>query len=267
MVEHQWMNGSLYKEMYNFVRKRATTRQVRLLMVSCCRLHIADFFDPRIRVAIETAERCADDLAAEAIANALWDEFVTTINPRLPESSIEGEIGRAIAGIYQLVGEVWNQSSDEERHCNAESAIAHAALMCLRDKPRESFTGGSGDAVEYCTTAIEQAAAFGFSEKRSESEQQIEPPKIRGQMKIARLLRDIFGKPFRPVTPDPRWFTSTVVDLAKAIYEGRAFDRMPILADALMDAGCDSEEIIEHCRGNGPHVRGCWVVDLLLGKE
>ena len=81
------------------------------------------------------------------------------------------------------------------------------------------------------------------------------------------LLRDIFGNPFRPITLDPRWLTSTVVDLAQAIYNERAFDRMPILSDALMDAGCDSEDIILHCRGDGPHVRGCWVVDLLLGKE
>ena len=88
-----------------------------------------------------------------------------------------------------------------------------------------------------------------------------------GDACLCQLLRDIFGNPFRPVTIDPRWLTSTVIDLADAIYTERAFDRMPILADALMDAGCDSEEIINHCRGPGPHVRGCWVVDLLLGKE
>jgi len=81
------------------------------------------------------------------------------------------------------------------------------------------------------------------------------------------LLRDLFGPlAFRPITIDPRWLTSTVIDLAQAIYDEHAFERMPILADALMDAGCDSEEIIAHCRSDGPHVRGCHVVDLLLGK-
>ena len=80
------------------------------------------------------------------------------------------------------------------------------------------------------------------------------------------LLRDIFGNPFRPVEIDPRWLTSTVADLSRFIYEERAFDKMPILADALTDAGCDSEEMLNHCRADGPHVRGCWVVDLLLGK-
>jgi hypothetical protein len=81
------------------------------------------------------------------------------------------------------------------------------------------------------------------------------------------LLRDIFGNPFRPVTLDPSWLTSTVTSLAQAIYADRAFDRLPILADTLEDAGCTNQEILAHCRGGGEHVRGCWVVDLLLGKS
>jgi hypothetical protein len=83
----------------------------------------------------------------------------------------------------------------------------------------------------------------------------------------AHLLRDIFGNPFRPVAVNPAWQSSTVVSLAQSIYDDRAFDRMPILADALEDAGCTSADVLDHCRGAGPHVRGCWVVDLLLGKE
>lgn len=81
------------------------------------------------------------------------------------------------------------------------------------------------------------------------------------------LIRDIFGNPFRPVTFDPRWRTTDVGGVAQAIYEDRAFDRLPILADALMDAGCDNDDILAHCRSDGPHVRGCWVLDLVLGKE
>ncbi|MBL8796889.1 MAG: hypothetical protein JNM56_23510 [Planctomycetia bacterium] len=79
-------------------------------------------------------------------------------------------------------------------------------------------------------------------------------------------LRDIFGNPFRPVTADPAWRTSTVVSLAQAIYDERAFDRLPILADALEDAGCDHADMLNHCRQPGDHVRGCWVVDLLLQR-
>src|SRR6185369_15625565 len=83
----------------------------------------------------------------------------------------------------------------------------------------------------------------------------------------ATLLKDIFGNPFRPVAVDPAWLTSTVVALAEGIYADRAFDRMPSLADALEDAGCDNADILNHCRQPGEHVRGCWVVDLVLGKS
>ena len=83
----------------------------------------------------------------------------------------------------------------------------------------------------------------------------------------ADLARDIFGNPFRPVPFDPAWRTTAVVPLAEGIYAERAFDRLPVLADALQDAGCEDEELLGHCRGPGPHVRGCWVVDLVLGKE
>ena len=83
----------------------------------------------------------------------------------------------------------------------------------------------------------------------------------------ADLVRCIFGNPFRPVTIDPAWLTPGVVELARTIYEDRAFDRMPELADALEQAGCANPDILAHCREPGPHVRGCWMVDLLLGKE
>jgi len=81
------------------------------------------------------------------------------------------------------------------------------------------------------------------------------------------LVKDIFGNPYRPITLNSSWLTSTVLALANGIYSEKAFDRMPILADALQDAGCDNEEILQHCRGPGVHVRGCWVVDKLLAKE
>lgn len=83
----------------------------------------------------------------------------------------------------------------------------------------------------------------------------------------APLLREIIGNPFRPISLDASWLMPNVVALAKAIYNDRAFDRMPTLADALHDAGCDSAEILAHLRGPGPHVRGCWSLDLILGKE
>jgi len=81
------------------------------------------------------------------------------------------------------------------------------------------------------------------------------------------LVRDIFGNPFRPVAFDKSWLTSTVIAIALGMYESRDFSAMPILADALQDAGCENDDILTHCRGSGPHVRGCWVVDHVLGKS
>jgi hypothetical protein len=85
------------------------------------------------------------------------------------------------------------------------------------------------------------------------------------------LYLDLAGPSFFRTPPIEcallRWNNGTIVKLAKGIYDDRAFERLPILADALEEAGCDNADILYHCRGRGPHVRGCWVVDLLLGKE
>jgi hypothetical protein len=87
----------------------------------------------------------------------------------------------------------------------------------------------------------------------------------------AALVRDVFGNPFRPMIPlDPTWLVwngGTVPALAERIYNERDWASLPVLADALEDAGCSSPEILIHCRGPGPHARGCWVLDLLLEKE
>jgi hypothetical protein len=80
------------------------------------------------------------------------------------------------------------------------------------------------------------------------------------------LLRCIVGNPLRPVTADTRWRTIAAVALASAMYESRDFSAMPVLADALEEAGCQDVAILSHCREQGTHVRGCWVVDGVLGK-
>jgi hypothetical protein len=84
---------------------------------------------------------------------------------------------------------------------------------------------------------------------------------------LAGIIRDVFGNPFRPVTFDPAWITSQVLKLAQSIYDERVYDRLPILGDALEAAGCDNADILSHCRELGTHVRGCWVVDAILGKS
>jgi hypothetical protein len=83
---------------------------------------------------------------------------------------------------------------------------------------------------------------------------------------LSNHLRDIFN-PFHAVPVAPEWRTSTVLTLARCAYDSGDSSTMPILADALQDADCDNEEMLIHCRADVTHIRGCWVIDALLGKE
>src|SRR5262249_51534281 len=91
------------------------------------------------------------------------------------------------------------------------------------------------------------------------------------RMAQCEVLRELFGPlPFRPLAIDPTWLSwkaGIVSELARAIYDERTFDRMPFLGDALEEAGCGDPKILAHCRAEAVHVRGCWLVDLLLGKS
>jgi hypothetical protein len=105
--------------------------------------------------------------------------------------------------------------------------------------------------------------------RQSAVETSREPSISHRQAEMADALRCIVGNPFRrPTIPQAilAWNDSTVPTLAQAIYEERAFDRLPILADALEDAGCADPDLLGHLRSAGPHVRGCWALDLILGK-
>ena len=119
---------------------------------------------------------------------------------------------------------------------------------------------GTADAVIVAAARQARLAAGQPDERPEVEERDAEEEPIRD------LVRCVFGNPFRPAQLDPTWRTSTVIALAEGIYADRAFDRLPILADALEDAGCTDGAILDHCRQPGEHVRGCWVVDLVLGK-
>lgn len=115
------------------------------------------------------------------------------------------------------------------------------------------------------TTLAVAAAAGAGGDRRDRPHRQAAARQAEEAAQVA-ILRCMFGNPFHPVALDPSWLTSAVTALAQQMYAGRDFHAMPILADALQDAGCDDEQVMGHCRGPGPHVRGCWVVDLILGK-
>jgi hypothetical protein len=96
------------------------------------------------------------------------------------------------------------------------------------------------------------------------------PPTKREAKTVRSRIDEVLGNPFRPVEVDPAWLTSNagcVLKVAEGIYEERRWHDLPILADALEEAGCDNAALLSHCREPGEHVRGCWAVDLLLGKD
>jgi hypothetical protein len=118
---------------------------------------------------------------------------------------------------------------------------------------------------------LERAEPFSQSEQKAWDEvKKVAETKLTEERSAqAQLIRCIYN-PFFSQTIGSAWLTwrdATVPKLAQTIYDERAFARLPILADALEEAGCADAAILDHCREPGPHVRGCWVVDLLLGKE
>lgn len=141
-----------------------------------------------------------------------------------------------------------------------ELALAGAAARAARHTGRYHKARRASYACTYnnAQEAAERVAQYAAWAKLSYARQ-------------ADLLRCLFGPHrFRPFTLDPTWLAwndGTIPKIAQAIYDERGFEDLPILADALEDAGCDNEDILAHCRGPGPHVKGCWVLDLLLGKE
>lgn len=180
-------------------------------------------------------------------------------------------------------------------HATCRPAMDHAPAACrdLLDRIGESadgpFKGGETSAwnradkaakglddvenllfaIGYCdyTLAWGDAARIVGAAAGPEGSEAYAAAYRREEARHADCIRDIFGNPFRPVAADPSWATPSVVRLAQSIYDGRAFARMPKLADALERAGCTHADVLDHCRGPGPHVRGCWVVDLLLSKR
>jgi hypothetical protein len=169
----------------------------------------------------------------------------------------------------------WPLLSDERSREAVEVAERYADGIVNERGLRFAFSCAA-DAFAYASsthTADPQAAAGAASAAHPEAgyyARYVTPRK-----EHPALLRDLVGPlPFRPATLSPAWRTPQVVALAQAGYDQREMPagtldvaRLAVLADALEDAGCDQADLLAHLRGSGPHVRGCWAVDLVLGKE
>ncbi|MFL5339913.1 MAG: hypothetical protein ACJ8F7_07170 [Gemmataceae bacterium] len=217
-----------------FMQAVVTDRKPRLFACAACRYFWSKLTDERGRRAVEVAERFADKNAEEAEIRAA----------RAQASQMLEEWTRA--GDHLITLERVRRSSSPDR-----AAIDLVLWAVGESQDGQALERGSSSLGRI--NVLESLAVI-----------------TADRFQLARLLRDLFGNPYRPSTLDPAWLAwrdSTAVKLAQTIYDDRRFDLLPILADALHAAGCCDDAILDHCRGPGPHVRGCWVVNLLLGKS
>jgi hypothetical protein len=250
MTEQQWLTGIDPVAVREFLRAGASKRKLRLHGAACCRRVWHLLADSRSRFAVEVAERLADGEASEAEARAAGGAAYKA-SRRDPDDLLYHD-NAACAATVVCQTEAWRA---------AEAAASYAAFALADD------SGGDRTEAE-AAAAADYALATGSGGDRTEEA-------LAAAASALRLRRlDIFGNPFRPVNVSSSWLTPDVLTLAQAAYDDRTLPagtleptRLALLADALEEAGCDNAEILGHLRGEGPHVRGCWVVDLLLGKS
>jgi hypothetical protein len=248
------------------VRDGASDRQLRLLACACCRRVWHLLIDPRSQRAVAVSERLADGLAD---AKDLYDA--------LSGASIADE------DLWEAAEAAWrgNDTACGARassRAEAANAILEFFLVSLPSRSRgviprlreQDLARGMDFLAHAVAYEATQAPFFphAFLERGNfrnraafRAWQAARLPELAAP---CRLLRDIFGNPFRRASVDPAWLqwqNAAVAHIARIIYEERRFQDLPVLADALEEAGCTDSDILGHCREHGDHVRGCWVVD------
>lgn len=229
MTESDWNACTTLAPMWDFISSKASERKLRLFACACCRRVWHVMTDARHRRAVEAAERLADDPSTEAdLASAMQPVIDLWAN-------LSSHRNPEWQPIHYMTAAV--------RHLNGGSAAWYAASYAARG--------------EACCAGSEGSPAWRTAEAAEEAAQ-------------CALLRDIFGYPARPFCFDPAWLSGdgrSAVERARAIYEENRFAELPLLAEVLQRAGCRDRAVLDHCRASMEHVRGCWVVDALLGRE
>jgi hypothetical protein len=232
MNEAEWLTCNDPLAMLEFIAGTATDRKLRLFMVDACRRCWHLLADKPYRSAVDVAECFAERLAnADELASAHAVAY---------RVALHGEEG-GYSGPLWWAG--WFANPYGGALGNADSPDAPAVLAASASMP---------DAHAAAALCVPWAAALGVDTNVQ-----------------ATVLRDVVHAPYRAIhwKASWRWWNAGIaVKLAQAIYADRAFDRLPVLADALEEAGCTDADILTHCRQSGEHVRGCWVVDLILGR-
>jgi hypothetical protein len=234
MTEDEWLKCTDWRKVFEIIEGNVSNRKMRLFAVACCR-SAWPLLAEDSRKAVEVAERFADGLATRNELQTVRELFRAS-ETEYPVDIIHG---------HRYRPDIGGHTADEDAMWAAKAAERGSA---------ELVTWNSLGANGRDFTDVE----FGKM--------------MTDELNRRRCLRhDIVGPlQLRSIAVNPTclmWNDSTIPKLAQAIYEERAFDRLPILADALEEAGCTNQDILNHCRHPGEHVRGCWVVDLVLGKE
>lgn len=215
-----------------YLKTQAIERKLRLFIVACCRRLEPLISDARSRGAIELAEQFADDAIDEA----------------------------TLAASHQ-------QAAAAYAALRATSDVAAYCAACPPVEATRAFTRG-GDGFHSCVYAADTAAmAPAFEGVDGKSLPCFDAATTaREKQWQANVIRDLFGNPFRPVAFDPSWNAADVVKLAGEIEQQRRYEHLPQLAKRLQHVGCECEEILDHCRRESPHARGCWLLDGTLGR-
>jgi hypothetical protein len=240
MSPARWETASL-REMLAMTAGKVSDRKLDLFNGWCCHALQPYLTDARSRAAARYAEQhidegCPDTPEREAVLEAAKKAVEELIKwAHAAPTNLEVRRRR----VYALTAQI------------AQQALGH-------DQPNRGVWAN----------ALLTAHAFGYANDEPPASlpgsEELRDEHLRLQ---ATIFRDIVGNPLDPVAFDPHWRTEDTLGLARGIYMDRAFSRLPLLADALMDAGCDDDRLINHSRSKGPHTRGCWVVDLVLGTE
>jgi hypothetical protein len=228
MTEQEWLECEDIRELLDYLVGRASSRKFRLFGCACSRRIWHLLVDERSRNAVSVAERYADGLATEEEIDAARRQMVACRNETALRPGSPAVDGWAFG----------------------------AAEAVLFDTPFWNPGAASRGAFTVAWTAAEAAwRVTGEAGPKPEACRQLP------------LLRDIFENPYRPAWVDGSGLTPQVIALAETIYVEGWFSGLPILADALEEAGCQDVQILGHLRSGEEHYRGCHILDALLGKE
>jgi hypothetical protein len=260
MTPTEWQTCTDPAAMLTYLGGRASDRKLRLFACACCRRIWHLLPQPGSRVAVEAAERFADgqiDKEELAQAEAAGKE-VTWAAVQAAHSGWGAPITELARAAWVGVWAACAAENTAEAHVWTEGVLGQT----WEEPTARSLAARTAQVASWARTVAEDRMTWngldaGPADARGEAEEVCQ----------ADLLRDLFGDgSVCPPLPSAwlRWHDGCVVKMARAIYDEGRFRDLPILADALDDAGCNLPDLLEHCRNPHPHVRGCWVLDAIL---